>query len=685
MANRYWVGQSDTWDNTVPGRWSETSGGPGGASVPTINDDVFFDAASGGALGYIITIGAVGAVAKSINCTGFTGRITGTGAMTVGGSVTLATGMTYTHTGTITFIGTGTLTTAGKTFSRVTVNGAGITLTLGDALNTGTQNITITQGAFNTANYNVTANGILSTNSNTRTITFGSSTIALAVLDFTTSTNLTFNANTSQINITTSNGVFRGGSQTFYNVTFLAVSTAGTPVRIMQQANTFNNLTLAVGVVVNHQCSIDSNQTVNGTFTCAGGGAVYRNFVRSDVMGTPRTITAAAVSANDCDFRDITIAGAAAPISPTRGGDCGGNSGITFPAPKIVYRVGTNTNWLVTTGAWATTSNGTPDVNNTPLPQDTAIINNATTGTSLNINNGLNAPNLDLSARTTAYTLTFTVSQNRHGSLTLGSGVTVAGTGAQTFVGRGTIVFTIAGKTITFPIVVDAPSGTFQLGDAYTSSSTITHTGGTFDANNYNLTCTTFGSSNSNTRTITMGSGLWTLSGAGINVWNTSTTTNLTFNKDTANILLSSTTTALREFNGGGLTFNKLTIGGATGTSTVLIIGANSFSELASTKTVAHTVRFSSSGNTIGTWSITGTAGNVVTFESNVAGTRRTFDLTNVTSGIDYMSVKDIGVNQTNRFFVGVNSTNQGNNLNVIFTEPVIPSANTGAFFSILF
>lgn len=669
MADRYWVGGTATWDATAGTKWATTSGGAGGASVPTTADDVFFTNLSTGTC----TI-ATGRTAKSLNCTGFTGTITGTGAITVGGSVTLVAGMTFTHTGTMTFTGTGTLTTAGKTFSGITLNGVGITLTLGDALNIATRILNVTQGTFNTANYSVTCGNIISNNSNTRTITFGSSTIAVRAITFTTSTNLTFNANTSQINITASNGGIAGGGQTFYNVTFLAVLNAGTPVRLIQQANTFNNLTLAVGSVPNHQCSIDSNQTVNGTFTCAGGGANQRNFVRSDVPGTPRTITAAVISsADDCDFRDITIAGAAAPISPTRAGDCGGNSGITFPAPKTVYRVGTNTNWAGI--SWATTSGGTANVNNAPLPQDTAIVNNATTGTSLNINAGLNAPTLDLSARTTAYTLTFSAEQNRYGSLILGSGVTVAGTTfLQRFSGLGTMIFTSAGKTITFPCTVDTPSGTFRLGDAYNSTNTITHTRGTFDANNYNLTATRFTSSVSNTRTITMGSGLWTLSSAAILIalapWGINAT-NLTFNKGTAEILLSNNTTTTRDFVGGGLSYNKLTIGGTSSTSTTRINGINSFTELASTKTVAHTVQFETNQGTIDTWSIAGAnAGARVIVNSSAAGTRRTFSLTNQTQNIDFLNVRDIGVNQLNRFFVGTGSVNEfGNNRNVYFSK----------------
>lgn len=676
MADRYWVGGTASWDATAGTKWATTSGGAGGASAPTINDDVFFDANSTGT----VTFSGGDAIAKSINCTGFTGTITGAtagGSFTVGGSVTLVAGMTYTNAGLATFTGTGTLITAGKTFSAVTVNGSGITLTLGDALNIGSRVVTVTAGTFNTAGYNVTSGGLSSSNTNTRTITLGASTLTISTaspITFTTSTNLTLNANTSQINLTGNGATLQGGSLTFYNVSFTSLINP----KEITGANTFNDLFLTTGTSAGlSQLIIFGNQTVSGTFTCAGGSGIGRGFVLSDTIGTTRTITAAVVSANDCDFRDITIAGAAAPISPTRAGNCGGNSGITFPAAKTVYRVGTNGTWGGSS-SWALTSGGAGSNNNFPLPQDTAVIDESTTLTgTLNLAS-LNISALDCSTRTTGITINFSAAASRYGSLTLGSGITVTGTSAQTFSGRSTLVLTSAGKTITFPIVVEAPSGTLQLGDALTTSNTITNTLGTLNANNYNLTCTTFASDNSNTRTITMGSGLWTLSGTGT-VWTTATTTGLTFNKNTANILLSDTSTTARTFTGGGLTYNKLTIGGATGTSTLTIGGANSFSELASDKTVAHTITLSSNQGTIDTWTITGTSGNVVTFNSSAAGTRRTFTLTNATTGIDYLAVQDIGELSGNKFYVGANSTNNGNNSNVYFAGG--PSAATGNMF----
>lgn len=680
MADRYWVGGTASWDGTAGTKWSLTSGGAGGETVPTTADDVFFSVLSTGTC----TIASGNTGAKSIDCTGFTGTIAGSASITVAGSITLNAVMGYTHTGTKTITGTGTLITAGKAFSGVTINGSGITVTLGDAISVsgGNGTLEVTQGTFDTASYSVTGNTFNTTaGTAVKTVNLNASTLTIGFTVSISGSSLTFNAGTSQLNLSAATATFAGGGKTFYNVTF---TNSATGIRSITFANTFNNLTLnAIGNGLS-ELSINSNQTVNGTLTCAGSSATARGFVRSFTFGTAQTITCAAVSANDCDFRDITIAGAAAPISPTRGGDCGGNSGITFPAAKNSYRVGTNTTWAGSS-SWALTSGGTGDNNNFPLAQDTAIVDNSTTLTgTLSLAVSYNIGSFDSSTRTTGILYNFNVTASVYGSYTFGSGVSIAGTSGQTFAGRGTQTFTSAGKTITFAITVDKPAGAFELGDAYNSSNTITHTRGTFDAKTYNLTCTTFTSTNSNVRTITMGSGLWTLSGTGT-VWTTNTTTNLTLNKNTADILLSNTSTSTRSFQGGaGISFNKLTIGGATGTS-ILTLVSGTLAELASTKTVAHTVRFSLSGSVvIDTWSVTGTAGNLVTVDSSVLSIRRTFTLTNITSGIDYLSVKDIGITSPNLFYVGNNSVDGGNNLNVYFTAApgggYVISANNGTY-----
>jgi hypothetical protein len=102
---------------------------------------------------------------------------------------------------------------------------------------------------------------------------------------------------------------------------------------------------------------------------------------------------------------DITIAGTAAGGSPTRAGDCGGNSGVTFPAPKTVYwNLAGSQNWSAT--AWATTSGGTPALDNFPLAQDTAVFDNTGAAGTVNMQT-FNIGSVDMSARTSAMTMAF--------------------------------------------------------------------------------------------------------------------------------------------------------------------------------------------------------------------------------------------------------------------------------------
>jgi len=268
-----------------------------------------------------------------------------------------------------------------------------------------------------------------------------------------------------------------------------------------------------------------------------------------------------------------------------------------------------------------------------------------------------------------------------YGNLTISTGMTVIATAStNTFAATsGTQLITSNNKTLDFPLTINGVGGTTRLVDALTlgATRTLTLTNGTFDAFNQDVTVGLFDSSNANTRTLTMGSGTWTLSGIGT-VWFTTNTTGLTFNVNTANIVLSNTSTSARGWNGGSLTYNKLTIGGTTGTSTLSINSTSTFSEITSTKTVAHTISFGAS-ITVGNWTVTGTAGNVVTVQSSTAGTQRTITYSgSSTISMDYMSITDINFSYTlgaaNPYLVyaGANSTNNGNNAGILFQPTTV-------------
>lgn len=83
MANRYWVGGSGTWDASATTNWAASSGGAGGASVPTASDAVLFDAASGGGT---CTISAT-VPCLTLNLTGYTGTLAfGTNKIEIAGN-----------------------------------------------------------------------------------------------------------------------------------------------------------------------------------------------------------------------------------------------------------------------------------------------------------------------------------------------------------------------------------------------------------------------------------------------------------------------------------------------------------------------------------------------------------------------------------------------------------------------
>ena len=612
MADRYWVGGTGTWDSTSTTNWSDTSGGSGGFSVPTASDNVFFDAGSDAGGIFTVTMANSPRVCNDFTASGLDFTMTLAGAsigLTVSGSLEFpATNFTRTYTGTTTFDATTTgktITTNGVAFGGgVTLNGVGGEWTLGSAFSCGTNTLILTDGTFDTSsvgNYSVTVGSFSSSNSNTRTINLNASTVTSSASWFlTNATNATLSAGTSTISLSASSGALNGGGLTYYNVSF--TSTVGTgSTKSITGANTFNNLTFSTiaGIGLNN-ISIGADQTINGTFTVNGSNGNRRMFVRSDIIGTSRTLTCAAIaSMTDVDFRDITIAGAHGTLSGTRLGDCGGNSNITFDAGVDKYwNLAAGGNWSAT--AWALSSGGSVADVNFPLAQDTVIIENTGLNTSatITINAFYNIGNFDASTRTDAMTLAATsVGATFYGNFTYGSGVTSSGTGTYTFSNRATKTLNSGGKTFTQPIVIDAPGGGIQLlTNNLTNSQYATLTRGTLDLNN--LTLTTFGfiSSNSNTRTIAFGTGNISCSGTGTTVWTTVTATGLTTTGTQVVNVTSSGSSAMSVFSGALSEANSISFNFTGGTYALTFLGSS-----------GHTARDIDFTGFAGTWNITRT------------------------------------------------------------------------------
>ena len=636
-STRYWVGGTGNWSDT--NRWSTGSGGGGGASVPRSHDDVVFDSSSN-ATGYTATVDAVtgGIRMKALTIAGpATGNLTlaGSVAIFIHDDVTLpATGLTRTYTGAITLTSNGT----GRTFvsngvtlaSAITVNGVDCEWTLGDALNIGSSTLTVTNGLIDFDTYNVTAGILTSDNSNKRTIDFGTGTATLSGNPTFGTTernaiNLVVVPGTSQINISAASPTFSGNGKTFYNVAFTSTSTGTVTIN---GANTFNNLSFTgITSAGLKNISISANQTINGTFTCsAGTNATMRHFVRSDTLGTTRTLTCNAVSLTDVDFRDITIAGSAAPAGGTRIGDCKGNSGITFTAATTRYwNLAGNNNWSAT--GWAASSGASPDINNFPLAQDTCVFESTSpgSGATITINVAYNIGTIDMSDRTsnTMTLATGTTTPAIYGNWINGTGTALTGTGAMTFAGRGSQTITSAGQTFTQAFTIDSPGGSVTLQDAFITNRSvagaITLTQGTFDANGFNVTISgaagTFSSSNSNTRTIGIGSGTWTIAGSGTTAWTTATSTNLTV---TGTGVIKLTNASAKTFNGGGISYTDITLDQG-GTGALTITGNNYFKNISNSAGAATTIALGGTIQVVKNWTASGASGQILTLTGSPA------------------------------------------------------------------
>jgi hypothetical protein len=689
MANRYWVGGSGTWNTTSTTNWSASSGGASGASVPTAADSVFFDQAG------TYTVTCTGAL-TCLDITVSAGTVTfadGTSpTFAISGSMSLIAGTVWSSTGAITFNATSTgktITTNGASFaSNITFNGVGGGWTLGSAITTSVR-LVFTAGTFSTSasNYATTSDryivqgGTVNLNGSTVTLT-GTSTInPFQYLSG------TFNAGTSQINCTgaTNTGTFGGGA-TFYNVSFTSVTATPT----ISGANTFNNLSFtgATGAGVNN-VTFSANQTINGTLTVpAGTNATMRTFVQSDTIGTTRTLTCAAFSATDTDFRDITIAGAAAPASGTRLGDCKGNSGITFGAGVNKYwNLAAGGNWSAT--GWATTGGGTPAVNNFPLAQDTAIFQSTglNSGATVTITTDWNIGTIDMSART-SNTMTLATSTNTptiYGNWINGTGTTLTGSGAMVFAGRGSQTITSAGVTFTQGLTLNSPSGTLTLQDAFITSrvavGAIALANGTFDLNGKTATISSSATSSfrtdAGTKNLTFNGGTLILAPATSQAFNNLNPTGFTTTAGTGTGTISMTAATAKTFVGGGSTFNCVLNQGGAGALT--ISGSNTFNNITNTygSTGATTITFTNATTTtVAAFTAAGTAGKLLTLNSSTAGSQATITLTGGgTVSTNYLSVQDIAFTPAPAtdgttpyvWYLGANSTNSGNNTGGLF------------------
>lgn len=674
MATKYARAGGGNW--SADATWSTTSGGAADTTAPTAADDAVLDAASGN-----VTIDSGGTrVCRSINCTGYTGTLTHAAATNWSiGDGTPGTGnialkfvaaMTYTlgngQNSNLNFISTSTtqqtIDFAGKTTAQTTFNGVGGSWIYSSAHTTGnTATCFLTNGTLNTNGQTCSWGFFNGSGTAARALTLGASQITLTGgagthWNMATTTNLTFDSGTSLITMSyTSTCTFAGGDQTYYDVTFNVLMGTGLTV---SGNNTFHNLnfTVTTGTVTTQAApSLAGNQVITNLLTLAGRDVVTRLMPVSNSPGTTRTLTAASVSVSNADFMDITMAGAAAPISGSSLGDAGGNSGITFTAPVTRYRVGSGSTWT-NSANWSDTPGGSGGFS-VPLCHDDVFVDANASGT-ISMNQYSLGKNVDYTGF--AGTLSSTIQENYYGSVTFSTGLTISGSINAVLRGRGIHTIRSNGKSFTGTLGIIAPSGSYTLLDAITSTSAFSLTIGTFDANGFNVTATTFSSSNTNLRTINMGSGTWTVSGTG-NVWSTGTATNLTLNPGSSTIAITDTSASSKSFFSGGnviASYNNVSISGG-GSGAVIFSQSTNLNTLTigAPKTITFTA--SSTHTFTGDFIANGTPGNLITIQSS-STTNHVLSKSSGIVSLDYVNISDSTATGGATFYAGPSSVDAG-------------------------
>lgn len=706
MADRYWVAGSANWDLTSS--WSATSGGASGASVPTSADNVFFNRVAT----YTVSTTASG----NTYCNNFTvsaGVVTfslgGAASLNISGNFSVIAGTINANTnGNWNFVGTGTqtITSNGVNFvSYFSLNGTG-TYQLQDNLlmnpPSTNRNFALGSGTLDLNNKTLSCIVFTSSNTNTRSIAFGTSgkislrgargTSFTTIFDTSTSTNLS-NSGTALIEVVNSNSTSAnqglapgtlGESQAFsLNVT----AGTGTSISIFPtggSGNTWKNVNFTgyAGDLGNH---IYAGSVVYGDWTFSTGMTVDNSSL-STVITFAKTSGTQTITSNGKSFN--------CPLTFDAVG------GTLFLADALSVSASTTVRAL-------TLVNGTFDGNSKTITNaSTGVFSSTGTVTVKNVSTALGFT-MASGALTQGAANTFGVITLNNGTfngagylISGASGITMAtgSVAAQNINTARAITHTSGSLTLSGTNSIASSTyahngGTLTLG-VNTSISTYTTTNGTLDLAGYALTVPSYVTA-AGTKNLTFNGGTLIVTNATTTAFNNAVPTGFTTTAGTGTGKISMTAATGKTFVGGGSTYNctlsndgagLLTISGNNAISTITstsgsiaITGNNTITTITNAVQPMTYTFTAGTTQTITNWLVGGTVGNLVTIASATAASHTLSKASGIVSS-NYLSISRSTATGGATWYAGANSTNGGNNSGWIFLNA--PTAG-GAFFSI--
>lgn len=565
------------------GSWSDSTKWT--SRVPLPQDDVVIGTGVTGSF-----VGDMPRIGRSVDFSSFTGTYSLSVAPSVYGSLTLGSGMTVGAGTSMVFCGRGThtITSNGKAFSNaINVNCAGGSYTLQDAFSSTGNVFSLISGTFNTNGMAVTTPVVTSGGTVTRALILGStvwtltSTSATSIVNITAS-GLTLSASSSTFVVgaaSTNTRTFAGGGMAYGALTYTVAGSTGE--LDITGANTFTDINFSDSTNARTlSFPASTTTTITGNFNVQGTSGKLMSII-SSTSGTAATISkvSGVVACNYLSVKDSAATGGASWFAGANSTNVSNNTGWSFTNGVIIAAAGG--------GNWTSAATWVGGV--VPTIADDVMFNSSSGNVTI-----------DAAASCRSIDCTGGGSSNYTGTLTHAASVTInigdatAGLGSSALKFSPSMVYTApspststinlistsatvqtvttAGKSLANTLFNAPSNGSWKLADSLTATNaTVTLGKGTLDTNNQTMSVGTFNTSNTNVRTLKLGSSSITITNNS-NAWNLTNATNLTFSPDTATITLSNNAT----FQGGGLTYYALVLNGLSPT----IVGTNTFTNL---------------------------------------------------------------------------------------------------------
>ena len=378
-ADLYWVnGTGNWWD---PNHWSYSSGGPGGACIPTYKDNVFFDQNSFLTASDSVNVDSTFAECRNMEWININSNpffsLYGP-PLNIYGSLRLDTAIIGDFWSKIRFFSndTGNFIYCGSQVfnDSVVFLGSGGWI-LYDSLTT-TRSINLIRGHLNTNGQTVTAANFISITPNNRILTLGASKIKLNSLWRLNGLNLTFNSGQSTIQLSFGNAnVISENGQGFIYHNVLMLGDGGlSQLRCNNVSVKYNKVVIYNNGTILGQHTFDSllfmpgnlyklehgkTQVINDYWLLRGNNC-YPLTLQSTLLGHQATVQKAAgvVVGDFLHIRDINATGNATFFAGDNSSDVDNNNGWTFSnSPGYIFGLGPDILFTIGSSVTLSTAN----------------------------------------------------------------------------------------------------------------------------------------------------------------------------------------------------------------------------------------------------------------------------------------------------------------------------------------